>query len=138
MGLMVAAVPREWWRRRRFSEGLARFSKPLVALTDRFVGETHAMRVDVTAADGSRSSAVQSHRSFRRVVGQSCAEFTACLLERRGVCTLLSSATGPADAAAGAVGAGGAAGAHTLQPGGVGLSGRGSKAAKSDWKASTR
>ena len=41
MGLMVEVVPREWWRDRKFSAGLAQFSKPLVALTDPFVGETH-------------------------------------------------------------------------------------------------
>ncbi len=85
MGAMVAAVPRPLWKEPRFSRGLAAFSKPLVAITDRFVGETHAMRVDVTAEDGSRCTAVQSHRSFRRVVGQSCATFTASLLRSRGL-----------------------------------------------------
>jgi len=84
MGLMVSVVPRAWWKSKGFSMGLAKFSKPLVALTDRFVGETHAMRVDVTAEDGSRSAAVQSHRSFRRIVGQSCATFTEALLSGRG------------------------------------------------------
>ena len=45
MGAMCTAVPRGWWRSRAFSLGLARFSRPLVALTDPFVGETHAMRI---------------------------------------------------------------------------------------------
>ena len=48
--LMVAVVPRAWWSSRRFSEGLARFSEPLVRVTDAFVGEAHAMRVDVSSA----------------------------------------------------------------------------------------
>ena len=65
------SFPSEWWRGGdyRFVEvvsrapiggrslGLARFSKPLVAVTDRFVGETHAMRIDVTGEDGRRVSA---------------------------------------------------------------------------------
>ena len=81
MGAMCAAVPRDWWRRRAFSQGLASFSRPLVALTDRFVGETHAMRIDVTATDGTRATVVQSHESFRCVVGQCCAEFACRLLD---------------------------------------------------------
>jgi saccharopine dehydrogenase-like NADP-dependent oxidoreductase len=85
LGAMVAAVPRGWWRVRGFSNGLAQFSKPLVALTDGFVGETHAMRVAAAARSGRRVSAVQAHRSFREVVGSSCAEFTAALLESRGL-----------------------------------------------------
>lgn len=64
--------------------GLAKFSKPLVAVTDLFVGETHAMRIDVTGEDGRTVSVVQAHESFRRVVGQSCAEFTLALLESKG------------------------------------------------------
>ena len=42
------------------------------------------MRVDVTSTDGARVSAVQAHESFRRVVGQSCAEFTLALLDGAG------------------------------------------------------
>ena len=83
MGLMVQAVPRAWWRSRAFSEGLAKFSKPLVTVTDLFVGETHAMRVDVAGRSGARVSAVQAHESFRRCVGQSCAEFVLALLTAR-------------------------------------------------------
>jgi len=85
MGLMVRVVPRGWWKERAFSQGLADFSQPLVTITDRFTGETHAMRVDATAEDGSRVTAVQAHKSFRRCVGQSCAEFTLALLEAKGV-----------------------------------------------------
>ena len=85
MGLMVSVVPREWWRSAAFSSGLARFSRPLVAVTDAFVGQTHAMRIDATSASGARVSAVQAHTSFRRVVGQSCAEFALALLARRGL-----------------------------------------------------
>ena len=81
MGLMVGIVPRSWWLRRAFSQGLADFSRPLVAITDPFCGETHAMRVDVTGISGARVSAVQTHTSFRRVVGQCAAEFTLALLE---------------------------------------------------------
>jgi len=58
-----------------------------------FVGETHAMRVDVTGSSGARVSAVQAHESFRRVVGQSCAEFALSLLAARGLLLL------PADGA---------------------------------------
>eukprot|EP00466_Bigelowiella_natans_P010064 jgi/Bigna1/90339/estExt_fgenesh1_pg.C_670102 len=81
LNAMVAIVPRSWWKSKAFSEGLARFSKPMVALTDKAVGETHAMRVDVTGENGRTITAVQAHESFRRVVGQSCAEFTLALLE---------------------------------------------------------
>jgi len=84
MGAMCKAVPRKWWRSRAFSQGLARFSRPLVAITDAFVGETHAMRIDVTAVDGTRVSAVQAHNSFRRIVGQSCAEFAKVMMEDQG------------------------------------------------------
>ena len=80
--LMVAVVPRAWWSSRRFSEGLARFSEPLVRVTDAFVGESHAMRVDVSSATSERSvAAVQRHGSFRRCVGQSCAEFVLDALD---------------------------------------------------------
>ena len=78
---MVAVVPRSWWSSERFSGGLARFSEPLVALTDSFVGERHAMRVDVTSAAGDAVAAIQTHDSFRRCVGQSCAEFCLDLLD---------------------------------------------------------
>ena len=44
MGVMVDVVPRGWWKKRSFSQGLADFSQPLVRLTDLFTGETHAMR----------------------------------------------------------------------------------------------
>ena len=96
---MVQAVPRQWWKRRAFSQGLATFSKPLVALTDAFTGETHAMRVDVSGVGGGRVSAVQAHTSFRRCVGQSCAEFTLALLDARG-----DGAVGVAPEGAGGVG----------------------------------
>ena len=43
------------------------------------------MRIDTTSEDGSRVTAVQAHTSFRRCVGQSCAEFTLALLEAKGV-----------------------------------------------------
>jgi len=102
LGLLVDLVPRPWWRSRRFSKFLADFSEPLVLVTDRAMrilsgaggpetggdcGETHAMRVDVvteTREDGATGAAaateslvsiVQCHDSFRRCVGQSCAEF---------------------------------------------------------------
>lgn len=81
---LVALVPREWWQARWFSEGLAWFSLPMVWVTDRFVQETHAMRVTATSADGRACSAVQTHRSFRRCVAQSAAEFLLELHERRG------------------------------------------------------
>tara|TARA_B110001452_G_scaffold267154_1_gene275984 strand:+ start:60 stop:1514 length:1455 start_codon:yes stop_codon:yes gene_type:complete len=84
MGLMVKLVPRGWWKERAFSQGLADFSRPLVTVTDLFTGETHAIRVDATAEDGSRVTAVQAHTSFRRCVGQSCAEFTLAMLEAKG------------------------------------------------------
>eukprot|EP00929_Paragymnodinium_shiwhaense_P097889 TRINITY_DN59471_c0_g1_i1.p1 TRINITY_DN59471_c0_g1~~TRINITY_DN59471_c0_g1_i1.p1 ORF type:complete len:514 (-),score=82.67 TRINITY_DN59471_c0_g1_i1:41-1582(-) len=80
---LVAAVPRDLWQERWFSEGLAWFSLPMVWVTDQFVKETHAMRVDVLAEDGRKCAAVQAHTSFRRCVAQSAAEFTMELLERR-------------------------------------------------------
>ena len=80
--LMVAVVPRAWWSSKRFSEGLARFSEPLVRVTDAFVGESHAMRVDVSSSTSAATvAAVQRHDSFRRCVGQSCAEFVLDALD---------------------------------------------------------
>lgn len=78
--LLVALVPRSWWLSERFSGGMARFSEPLVRVTDAFVGEDHAMRIDVTDVDGGAAVALQSHASFRRCVGQSVAEFALDLL----------------------------------------------------------
>jgi len=106
MGALVAAVPRGWWLSPAFSQGMATFSRPLVALTDRFVGETHAMRIDATSVGGRRVSAVQAHRSFREVVGQSAAEFTLAMLGDR-VQRVKSS---PRDAVAGDGGGGGGGG----------------------------
>ena len=103
MGFMVEVVPRNWWKKPTFSQGLARFSKPLVTVTDRFTGETHAMRVDVTSAvDASRTTAVQAHTSFRRCVGQSCAEFTLACLEARGLLGVAPGGGGVGDPAPGA------------------------------------
>ncbi|KAL7531705.1 hypothetical protein ACHAXR_004186 [Thalassiosira sp. AJA248-18] len=90
LGLLVALVPRQLWKSKRFSQFLADFSQPLVKATDYLlkiaspdeVGETHAMRVDVTSTDGCAVSVVQAHESFRRCVGQSCAEFALDLLEQ--------------------------------------------------------
>ena len=84
MRVMCERLPRDLWSDERFSAALADFSRPLVALTDAAVGETHCMRVDVRAEDGRRASAVQGHDSFRRCVGQSMAEFALDLLARRG------------------------------------------------------
>ena len=89
LGLLVFIVPRQLWRSKSFSKFLADFSQPLVKATDYLlkmtspgdVGETHAMRVDVTSTDGCAVSVVQAHESFRRCVGQSCAEFALDLLE---------------------------------------------------------
>lgn len=91
MGWLVQIVPRAWWKNLAFSQFMADFSEPMVKLTDKFVGETHCMRVDVTDAGGATCTAVQGHDSFRRVVGQSCAEFALNLLERH-----LSAASAPA------------------------------------------
>lgn len=89
LGLLVSLVPRPLWRSERFSQFLADFSEPLVQATDTLlrlqspdgVGETHAMRIDVTGVEGNSVSIVQGHESFRRCVGQSCAEFALDLLE---------------------------------------------------------
>lgn len=59
LGAMAAVIPRSWWRSFAFSNALAVFSWPLVALTDQFVGETHGIRVDAVGEDGARVSAVQ-------------------------------------------------------------------------------
>ncbi|KAL7552799.1 hypothetical protein ACHAWF_016057, partial [Thalassiosira exigua] len=89
LGILVSVVPRNLWKSRRFSQFIADFSQPLVKATDYLlklaasddVGETHAMRIDVIGGDGSAVSVVQAHESFRRCVGQSCAEFALDLLE---------------------------------------------------------
>ena len=56
---MARVLPRSWWRDERFSRFLADFSQPMVALTDRFVGETHGVRVDVTDTEGNVATGVQ-------------------------------------------------------------------------------
>ena len=63
LGILVGVVPRAWWRNKGFSKFMADFSEPLVWLSDQVlkwtdvnkVGETHAMRIDVTAVDESGS-----------------------------------------------------------------------------------
>ncbi|KAL7566437.1 hypothetical protein ACA910_000917 [Epithemia clementina (nom. ined.)] len=99
LGILVDVIPRAWWRNSKFSQFMADFSQPLVWLSDQIlkwtdvnqIGETHAMRIDVTAAADASSdsgsnanhpyhpkrgiSIVQAHDSFRQCVGQSCAEF---------------------------------------------------------------
>ncbi|CAJ1437928.1 unnamed protein product, partial [Effrenium voratum] len=79
---LVSLLPRDLWRNRSFSEALAWFSLPMVWATDQFVKETHAMRVEVSGSEW-RCVAVQAHRSFRRCVAQSAAEFALHLLQRR-------------------------------------------------------
>ena len=95
LGLLVDLVPRPWWRNERFSQFMADFSQPLVKATDKWlqlsspdgVGETHAMRIDVTAEDSNKdifvSTIVQGHESFRQCVGQSAAEFCIDLLQEQ-------------------------------------------------------
>jgi hypothetical protein len=95
LGLLVDIVPRSIWRNEQFSQFMADFSQPLVKFTDRWlrltspdgVGETHAMRIDVTAENNNRdvfvSTIVQGHESFRQCVGQSCAEFCIDLLQEQ-------------------------------------------------------
>ncbi len=95
LGLLVDIVPRPWWRNERFSQFMADFSQPLVKATDKWlqlsspdgVGETHAMRIDVTAEDSNNdvfvSTIVQGHESFRQCVGQSAAEFCIDLLQEQ-------------------------------------------------------
>ncbi|CAM9679106.1 unnamed protein product, partial [Heterosigma akashiwo] len=89
LGILVNIVPRAWWRSKAFSKFMADFSQPLVKATDLLlkqtsqdnVGETHAMRVDVIGESGTAISCVQAHESFRRCVGQSCAEFALDLMD---------------------------------------------------------
>jgi hypothetical protein len=90
LGFLVDLVPRPWWRNNRFSKLLADFSEPLVWLSDQYLrildkddnlGETHAMRIDVTRRDGSGVTILQGHTSFRQCVAQSCAEFALDCLE---------------------------------------------------------
>jgi hypothetical protein len=59
LGGMAQVIPRAWWRNEAFSRFLADFSEPLVHFADRFVGETHGMRVDVRDTLGNSASAVQ-------------------------------------------------------------------------------
>lgn len=82
--MLVRIVPRQLWRQHWFSKALANFSEPLVAFTDLWLrwmdkdsglGETHAMRIDITGRDGFGLAIIQAHDSFRQCVGQSCAEF---------------------------------------------------------------
>jgi saccharopine dehydrogenase-like NADP-dependent oxidoreductase len=100
LGSLVSIVPRPWWRSKAFSKFMADFSRPLMLLTDKIMkevappgdcGETHAMRIDVTVEETNQNkyppttkmvSIVQAHDSFRRCVGQSCAEFALDLLDQ--------------------------------------------------------
>ena len=85
LGILVGLVPRALWKKPAFSLFMAKFSEPLVWITDQIlkmqdeskVGETHAMRIDVTSMvdPDIAVSVVQAHDSFRQCVGQSCAEF---------------------------------------------------------------
>eukprot|EP00960_Hanusia_phi_P017676 520673-Hanusia_phi.AAC.1 len=68
MNLLVLLVPRAWWKEERFSQALASFSKPLVAFTDLFVGETHGIRVEVRSTSGKTIVGIQAHDSFRTCV----------------------------------------------------------------------
>ena len=69
LGILVALVPRKLGKSTQFSKFLADFSQPLVKLTDAIlritspdkVGETHAMRVDVTGESGTAVSCVHAH-----------------------------------------------------------------------------
>jgi predicted dinucleotide-binding enzyme len=90
LGLLVNLIPRQWWRKTKFSKFMADFSEPLVWATDQWlktvdsqgVGETHAMRIDVKSVDDKHTvSTVQAHDSFRQCVGQSCAEFALDCLD---------------------------------------------------------
>lgn len=91
LGILVSLIPRNWWKNTSFSKFMADFSKPMVWATDKLlektgVGETHAMRVDVTFVAPPREkpfgvSIIQAHDSFRRCVGQSCAEFALDILQ---------------------------------------------------------
>jgi predicted dinucleotide-binding enzyme len=89
LGILVSVVPRPWWKNAKFSKWMADFSQPLVLATDAWLklsglGETHVMRVDVTAGREGRDggvSIVQAHDSFRQCVGQSCAEFCLDILQ---------------------------------------------------------
>jgi hypothetical protein len=82
LGILVDAAPRPWWRSERISKFIADFYQPLDILIDKVlkqlssdqVGETHATRIDFATESGKRISVVQAHESFRRIVGQSCAE----------------------------------------------------------------
>ena len=102
LGILVRFIPRRWWRNPSFSQWLADFSQPLVWVSDQYlkwmgIGETHAMRIDVTFGRDSQEGAVsilQAHDSFRTCVGQSCAEFALdVLLEDESTTTSTFSAT---------------------------------------------
>ena len=71
------------------TSGRLRLAAPVVmhAMTRErdYVCAPQAMRVDVSSTSGTTVSAVQAHKSFRRVVGQSCAEFLMALLEAKGL-----------------------------------------------------
>ena len=90
LGILVNIVPRPFWRNAKFSKFMADFSQPLVLATDALMkqtgtGETHAMRIDVSSIASPREtskgvSIIQAHDSFRKCVGQSCAEFALDIL----------------------------------------------------------
>jgi|AntRauMFilla1563_2_1112583.scaffolds.fasta_scaffold99179_1 hypothetical protein len=78
LGGLVKLVPRSWWRSALFSNGMASFSDPMVMLTDKFVGETHSIRVDASSAGAllfllfhcNQSNQIKSNQlMFKRVTG---------------------------------------------------------------------
>ena len=83
LNVLVSIIPRSWWANLAFSKALADFSQPLVQLTDAFLPETHAMRIDVSSSssDDCTTTVLQAHESFRQCVGQSAAEFCLDLLD---------------------------------------------------------
>lgn len=67
---------------------LAAFSEPIVAFTDRFVGETHGMRVDVSDIQGNSATAVQVRSTLSLL--SAC---RTCMMCASHACT--SRCTGP-------------------------------------------
>ncbi|CAN0015602.1 unnamed protein product, partial [Choristocarpus tenellus] len=65
---------------RALMQGLAKFSEPLVRITDKLVGATNAMRLDARARDGRTALLMYAHEDLEVCVGIATAAFAMATL----------------------------------------------------------
>eukprot|EP00612_Vaucheria_litorea_P000162 CAMPEP_0171451642 /NCGR_PEP_ID=MMETSP0945-20130129/67_1 /TAXON_ID=109269 /ORGANISM="Vaucheria litorea, Strain CCMP2940" /LENGTH=407 /DNA_ID=CAMNT_0011976147 /DNA_START=104 /DNA_END=1323 /DNA_ORIENTATION=+ len=85
---LVAVLPRKWLRNRNLMQSFAKFSEPIVRLTDKLVGSTNAMKVSAVSNDRETCQISYAHRDLEECVGIATAAFAASVLRgdvRHGV-----------------------------------------------------